>query len=119
MDPIILYLESGEIPEDKVKARRLKYQAAQFTIIDKVLYKRGFSLPYLRCLDVEEARYVLEKIHEGVCDNHTVGRYLAHKVIRQDYYWPNLSRDTKEFARKCGKCQRFANPVLKKPNLRH
>ena len=55
-------------------------------------------MPYLRCLDAEEARYVLEEIHEGVCGNHTAGRSLAHKVTRQGYYWPNLSKDAREFA---------------------
>ena len=66
-------------------------------------------MPYLRCLDAEEARYVLEEINKGVCGNHTAGRSLAHKVTRQGYYWLNLSKDTREFARRCDKCQRFAN----------
>ena len=86
MDPIIWYLELGEIPKDKVEARKLRYQAAQYTRIDRVLYKRGFSLPYLRCLDAKEARYVIEEIHERVCGNHTTGRSLTHKVTCQGYY---------------------------------
>ena len=70
---------------------------------------RGVSQCLILCLDSEEARYVLEEIHEGVCGNHTAGRSLAHKVTRQGYYWPNLSKDAREFARRCDKCQRFAN----------
>lgn len=83
MDPIIWYLESGELLKDKAEVR---YQVTQYTIIDEVLYKIGFSLPYWSCLDAKEARYVLEEIHEGVCSNHTIGRSLAHKVTHQSYY---------------------------------
>ena len=39
--------------------------------MDEVLYKRGFSQPYLRCLALDEANYVLREIHEGACGNHS------------------------------------------------
>lgn len=37
---------------------------------DVKLYKRGFSFPLLRCLDLEEAHYVMHEVHKGVCGNH-------------------------------------------------
>ena len=32
--------------------------------MDEVLYKRGFSQPYLRWLALDEANYVLREVHE-------------------------------------------------------
>ncbi|KAI5349432.1 hypothetical protein L3X38_002319 [Prunus dulcis] len=67
------------------------------------------SLPYLRCLTPEEGHYVLREIHEGICGNHSGARSLAHKAIRQGYFWPSLHTDAQAFTQKCDKCQRFAN----------
>ncbi|CAL8133932.1 unnamed protein product [Prunus armeniaca] len=78
-------------------------------IINVAFYKHGFSLPYLRCLTPEEGNYVLREIHEGICGNHLGARSLAHKAIRQGYFWPSLHTDAQAFTQKCDKCQRFAN----------
>ena len=68
MTPIIHYLKEGWLPKDKAKVRKIQIKAAHFVIIDDVLYRRGYSLPYLRCASSEEANYVL--LHEGTCGNH-------------------------------------------------
>ncbi|CAA0835121.1 Unknown protein, partial [Striga hermonthica] len=39
---------------------------------------------------------------------------LAHKILRQGYYWPTLKKDTFNLVRRCVKCQTFA-PNLKQP----
>jgi len=64
MDPILAYICNGILPEDKRQARKLKCRAARYALLDEVLYRRGFTLPLLRCLDNEEADYVLREIHE-------------------------------------------------------
>ena len=46
----------------------IKVQAARFVMIKDVLYKRGFSHPYLRCLGNEEADYVTREVHERICE---------------------------------------------------
>ena len=65
MTPIVRYLKEEWLPEDKTEVRKIQIRAAYFVIIDDVLYRRGYSLPYLRCANSEEADYVLRKIHEG------------------------------------------------------
>ena len=49
------YLRTGLLPDGKDAARKLKFQASQFVLIKDVLYKRGFSQLYLRCLSRKEA----------------------------------------------------------------
>ena len=60
MDLIISYIRDGVLPTDKKQAKRLKCRAARYTLLDGVLYRRGFTLPLLRCLDDEETNYTLE-----------------------------------------------------------
>ncbi|GMP47971.1 hypothetical protein CsSME_00015490 [Camellia sinensis var. sinensis] len=51
----------------------------------------------------------MQKIHEGICGNHSGGRSLAQKILRTGYFWPTLNQDATDFVLKCDKCQRFAN----------
>ena len=43
-------------------------------------------MPYLKCVDEEEAKYILEEIHEEICDDHAGLRALVDKVIRTGYF---------------------------------
>ena len=77
--------------------------------MDEVLYKRGFSQPYLRCLAPDEANYVLREVHKGACGNHSGARSLVHKVVCAGYYWPTIQADAKAYVKVCDQCQRFSN----------
>ena len=107
--PLISFLKIGLLPDGKEAARKLKFQASRFVLIKDVLYKRGFSRPYLRCLSREEADYVMREVHEGICGNHSGARLLVHKLIRAGYYWPTMLKDAQAYIKTCDKCQRFIN----------
>ena len=81
MTPIVHYLKEGWLSEDKMEARKMQIRVTPFILIDDVLYRQGYSLPYLRCANSEEADYVLCEIHEGICGNHTRARSLAGKAL--------------------------------------
>ncbi|KAM2032989.1 hypothetical protein ACFX1T_014941 [Malus domestica] len=105
---IYKFFAHGTIPYDKVQAKQIRYKATRYLIINDQLYKRGFNLPYLRCLTPAEAETVIREIHEGVCGDHAGSRSLAHKAFRQGYYWPTLHQDAIIISRSCDKCQRYA-----------
>ena len=88
--PLVSYLKNGVLPDEKEVAKKLKVQVARFVLIKDVLYKRGFSRPYLRCLGTEEVVYIMRKVHEGICRNHSGLRSLLHKLMRAGYYWPTI-----------------------------
>ena len=67
------------------KARKVRKRAAMLTILNDALHKMGFSMPYLRCVEEEEAKYILEEDHEGVCGDHIGPRSLVNKIIRTGY----------------------------------
>ncbi|GKV41376.1 hypothetical protein SLEP1_g48919 [Rubroshorea leprosula] len=108
-DSIVSFLRDGIVPEDKQEAMKLRKKASRYTLVARVLYKRSFSLPLLWCLNPYEAEYALREVHEGVCGSHVGARTLAHKVLRQGYYWPNMYKDVTCFVQKCPKCQFFAH----------
>ena len=109
MTPIVLYLKDGKLPEWKDEVRKLRVRAARYVLMDEVLYKRGFSQPYLRCLASDEANYVLREVHEGAYGNHSGARSLIHKVVCAGYYWPTVQADAKAYVKVCDQCQQFSN----------
>ena len=104
MTLIVSYLKDGKLPEGKDEARKLIVRAARYFFMDEVLYKRGFSQPYLRCLAPDEANHVLREVHEGACGNHSGARSLIHKVVCAGYYWPTVQAYAKVYVKVCDQC---------------
>ena len=104
MDPILAYLRDGVLPVDKKEARRILYQAANYTMVNGTLYTRGLSLPLLRYLRLEEGKKVLEELYAGVCSNHIKSYALHIHALRLSYYCPTLKGDAKELVQRCYKC---------------
>ena len=90
MTPIISFLQDGHLPQDAEEARKVTKRAARFTILNDTMYKKGFSMLYLKCVDEEEAKYILQEIHKGVCRDHAGPRSLVIKVIETCYFWPTM-----------------------------
>jgi ribonuclease HI len=97
MTPIVSYLQGGTLPNNRHEARRLKVRDSRFLMLQGTLYKRGLSLPYLRCLAPDEASYVMREIHEGICGNYSGARALQRKIVRAGYYWPSMQADANRF----------------------
>jgi hypothetical protein len=111
---IIEYMENGLLPSEKRSAIQLRMKAGRFTMVNGRLYKRGFTLPLLKCVSPEEGNYVLREIHEDICRSHSGARVLALKAVRAGFYWPNMNKESTPIVRNCDKCQRFTN-ITKQP----
>ncbi|XP_077249462.1 uncharacterized protein LOC143888970 [Tasmannia lanceolata] len=55
MDEIVSYLRDARLPEDKKEARKVIQRAARFSLSGDDLYKRSYTLPYLKCLRPSDA----------------------------------------------------------------
>ena len=99
MTPIVVHLKDERLLENRYEARRLRIKAVKYVLIDEVLYKRGFSQPYLSCLALDEPNYVLREVHEGACGNHFGAKALVHKVVYTGYYWLIIQADAKVYVK--------------------
>ena len=63
----------------------------------------------MRCIEGEEAKYVLEEVHRGVYGDHMGAKSLVKKIMRTGYFWPTMQQDVAEFVKKCDSCQRYRN----------
>nr|XP_033516164.1 uncharacterized protein LOC117280556 [Nicotiana tomentosiformis] len=75
---------------------------------------RSFDYPFAICLRLGDTEYILRKIHEGTCGNHSGTESSVRKVIRVGYYWIDMESDAREFIRKCNGCQRYT-PMIHQP----
>src|SRR3954469_11348628 len=116
MTPVYNFLTKNELPADAKEASTIKRRACSYTIIENKLYRRGFSIPLLKCVDTSQASEILHELHEGINGQHIGGRSLARKALRAGYYWPTMQQDAKEHVRKGDKCQRHADMHLAPPN---
>ena len=115
MDPIVQYINTGELPDDRNKAHKIQIQSTRFSLVNGQLFKWSLDIPYLKCLTTEHGQYVLDELHEGICGNHPGNKTLAHRAHTQEYYWPTMRSDVADYVRKCDRCQRLA-PVLRAPS---
>ncbi|KAL5575765.1 hypothetical protein UlMin_017464 [Ulmus minor] len=108
MTPIVHYLTSDELPEDRNEARRLRAKVARFTIHDGKLLKRSFSGPYLRCATPVEASHILSELHDGKCGNHS--------EIVTDNGSQFISFDFQDFCKEWGIQLSFSTPRYPQAN---
>ncbi|XP_062089371.1 uncharacterized protein LOC133795918 [Humulus lupulus] len=114
MDPIIQYLKERTEPDIMDQSRSLKAKVARYTLINEQFYRMSFNCPCLRCLNPNEAKSLIEEIHEGICGNHSGGWSLAHKALTAGYYWSYMMTEAGWYAKMCDRCQRHA-PLMHQP----
>src|SRR3954462_5612378 len=98
------HLTNDLLPNDPKKASTTRRRACSYVLVEDRLYRRGFSIPLLKCIDEDTVLHILREIHEGINSQHLGGRSLARKALRARYYWPTMQDDTKEYVKKCDKC---------------
>ncbi|XP_022155342.1 uncharacterized protein LOC111022476 [Momordica charantia] len=94
---LIKYLRDGILPTEKIEAQQLQRRATRYLLKDDNLYKRGYSLPLLKCITPDEADYIMREIHEGVSRSHSGARSLSHKIVGQGIPYTIISDNGKQF----------------------
>jgi hypothetical protein len=73
----LAWMDRGELPPDRSKARRIARMAKSFTIIDGELYKRAASGVLQQCIPIPQGRELIRDIHAGVCGHLAAPRTLV------------------------------------------
>ncbi|XP_022041369.1 uncharacterized protein LOC110943947 [Helianthus annuus] len=112
MTPIIKFLRDGTLPEGEWADRKVRVMALQYELIDGELYRRSYLGPSLKCVDMEEAEYVIKEMHEGICGMHegicgmhSGPRTIVTKAMNAGFYWPRMYETASEEIKKCDNCQ--------------
>ncbi|XP_016178528.1 uncharacterized protein LOC107620975 [Arachis ipaensis] len=109
MSPIVDFSERAKLSTDEKVERTIRREVAKYAIIQDQLFKKGLSQPLLKHLRPDQTDYMLREVHERCCGHHIRGKALAKKLVRAGYYWPSMMEDSKEFVRRCKKCQENVN----------
>ena len=56
MTSLVEYLKRGVVLDDKEEAKKLRSLVPKYTMMGETLFKRGHSMPFLRCLNKIEAK---------------------------------------------------------------
>jgi hypothetical protein len=104
------HLTRGDLPSDKIEARRITRQAKSFVIFgdNKELYCRSPTGILQRCITNEEGKNLLNDLHSGACGHHAAPRTLVGNAFRQGFYWPTAVSDAVRLVRSCKGCQYYA-----------
>ena len=79
MDPITTSLTTRELPFDKVKARRIRYKVVKYHIVEGVIYKKEYTLSYLRSVYISPVNHLFYEIYEGTYYSHIGGMGTVNK----------------------------------------
>ncbi|CAN6687889.1 unnamed protein product [Malus baccata var. baccata] len=117
--PIIHHLKDPSSPTSK----KNRQQATKYVLWAKNLLRKTPDGLLLKCLGQEESMRVMAKVHEGICGAHQAGTKMRWLLRRYGYFWPDMEKDCKSYARGCEECQRHGplqhvpsvplNPVVK------
>ncbi|KAL4280265.1 hypothetical protein GQ457_03G011170 [Hibiscus cannabinus] len=118
---VLQYIKHQEYPSQATEndKKTIRKMAAGYLLDGEVLYKRSRDLVLLRCVNAKEAQMILEEVHEGVCGTHPSGFTMARRIMRFGYFWSTMEKDCIDYARKCHKCQIYADKIHAPPQPLH
>jgi hypothetical protein len=118
-DKYIAWMDRGELPSDRSKARRIARMAKSFTLIDGELYKRATSGILQRCMPISQGRELLRDIHAGVCGHHAAPRTLVAMRSARAFSGPPRSlTPARSFAPAKGASSTPASPISPRTSCR-
>ena len=91
----------------KTQARSVKLKAVKFCVLNGYLYWKDPGGVLLNCLLEEEAKGKIQEFHKGDCGGHLYWKTIAHKILRDGFYWPTLFSDIYKEVSTCHECHIF------------
>ena len=108
---IMKFLELGAYLNgaNKREYHSIRMMATQYILCGGQLYRGQLYRRSYDCLKKEEAKRVMEEVHQGICGPHMNGRMLAKKILRMGYFWNTMETDCVDYMKSCHDCQTHAN----------
>ncbi|GJY70165.1 reverse transcriptase domain-containing protein [Tanacetum coccineum] len=85
---------------------------------EAILYRRSYLGPLLRCIGLQQAKYLIKEIHMGSYGMHNGPGRAVHKAMSAGYFWPSMHQDANNEIPSCDSCQVYATvPKLLKNDM--
>lgn len=93
--PFVENLKRGILPNYHDKAMKIHIKAPSYTLINRELYRKGFTVPWLRCVDNVKGKEALQGPHAGQAGAHVSGCGRAnHEMCIVLSIFPGSSKTT-------------------------
>ena len=73
------WFRDGEKPTDKQELAIMRRNMGQYVMIDNHLFRKGYSMPLLRCVESQQKKRIIQQVHEGICGSH-----IGERALYQD-----------------------------------
>ena len=91
-------------PSQKV-SKKLRYKSIKYVLLDNQLYYKTVDGVLLKCLNLEDAKVLMDEVHEGVRGGHQSAHKMKWIIRRLGYFWPTMLEDCFEYYKGCQDCQ--------------
>jgi hypothetical protein len=112
---IIYYLQFQKCPNniENYQCRRIRLEASKYLILGTSIFHIIVDGLLLHCVDDTKAQNILKQIHGSIylgihIGDHFVTRATTFKILRINFYWPLIFKDSYKFTHACNESQRFA-----------
>lgn len=106
--PIFAFLARTHESANKHELQRMTACTKHYSIIGDKFFKDGIVSPTLKCISKEQGVQLLSEMHAGMCGAHRGPHKIAHRAMRQGFYWLSAAEDATHLVRICKNCQMFA-----------
>ena len=101
---IVNYMVSGYVPPGEDR-KKLQYESRRHLWDNPYLYRVCADGLLRRCVPTTEGLQIIEKCHAAPYGGHYGAFRTQAKIWQCGFYWPTMYEDTKEFIRRCRRCQ--------------
>jgi len=95
---------SGYVPPGENK-KKLIYESRLHLWDDPYLYRVCSDGLLRRCVPAAEGTRIIEKCHAAPYGGHYGVFRTQAKIWQSGFFWPTMYEDTKDFVRRCRRCQ--------------
>lgn len=109
MAPYIHYLKIVSIIEGENNGwvRRI----AHYTLVSDDIFRRCYSRPLLKCVTLEQTKYIIRETRKDICRYHSKRRIVTTRILRVGYFWSTMEVDCTTYVKKCIPCQKHRNLI--------
>ena len=101
---IVNFMVAGYVPPGENK-KKLVYESRRHLWDDPYLYKVCADGLLRRCVPTAEGIRIIEKCHAAPYGGHYGAYRTQAKVWQSGFFWPTMYEDTRDFIRRCRRCQ--------------